>query len=131
MTRAVGLRQFVLTFALAAGWNLLAAEPTADGTARESTGEGGFEVYDAELGQWVEPVEFWLNYAERRGGLTWGRGSEYPPYREIKEFDTFMVELEQGPCLMQFFHTRWRRANDVRRWNDRFNAYGGCAHVFD
>jgi hypothetical protein len=32
---------------------------------------------------------------------------------------------------MQFFHQRWRRANDVQRWNDRFNDYAGCAHVFD
>ena len=106
-------------------------EPPKDGSARGHAHGGGFDVYDAELDRWVEPTRFWLNYAERRGGLTWGRGAAYPPYGEVKEFDTFLVELDQGPCLMEFFHTRWRRANDVRRWNDRFNDYGGCPHVFD
>ena len=42
-----------------------------------------------------------------------------------------MVEVKSGLCLMEFFHTRWRRANDVRRWDDRFNEYAGCAKVFD
>jgi len=32
---------------------------------------------------------------------------------------------------MEFIHERWRRANDVRRWDDAFNDYAGCPHVFD
>lgn len=74
---------------------------------------------------------FWLSYAESKGGLTWGRTSEYPDYDQVKEGDTLMVELKQGPCLMEFFHGRWRRANDVRRWDDSINSFGGCPHVFD
>ena len=42
-----------------------------------------------------------------------------------------MVELAQGPCLMEFFHSRWRRANDVRRWDESHNEFGGCPYVFD
>ena len=30
-----------------------------------------------------------------------------------------------------FFHSRWRRANDVRRWNPQFNEVLGCSVVFD
>lgn len=101
----------------------------ADGAARDRA--GGFEVYDAEAGRWLEPEQYWLAWAARRGGLTWGRGADYPPYGAVKEHDTFMVETAHGPCLMAFFHQRWRRANDVWRWNDRYNDYGGCARVFD
>ena len=68
--------------------------------------------------------------AGRRGGLTWGSGTEYPPYAEVSELDTFLVQVDEGTCLMEFFHERWRRANDVRRWDDAFNNYGGCPHVF-
>ncbi|MDX1406343.1 MAG: hypothetical protein R3192_17540, partial [Woeseiaceae bacterium] len=65
------------------------------------------------------------------GGLTWGRRTDYPPYDQVDELDTMIIELESGPCLMEFFHTRWRRANDVRRWDAAFNEYGGCPNVFD
>lgn len=74
---------------------------------------------------------FWLAYAESKGGLTWGKTSEYPEYEKVKEGDTMIVEVAQGPCLMEFFHERWRRANDVRRWDESMNEYGGCPYVFD
>jgi hypothetical protein len=32
---------------------------------------------------------------------------------------------------MQFHHEKWRRAQDVNRWDDKFNLYGGCPYVFD
>ncbi|MEM7020091.1 MAG: hypothetical protein AAF512_22465, partial [Pseudomonadota bacterium] len=60
----------------------------------------------------------------------WGQGTEYPSYKDVSEFDTFIVELDSGACLMEFFHSRWRRAQDVRRWDEKFNAYGGCPDVF-
>jgi hypothetical protein len=91
---------------------------------------GMIEAWDADVGDWVSPEQFWMNYADSRGGLTWGRGDTYPPYAEVSEGDLFMVELESGPCLMEFFHSRWRRANDVRRWDPAFNDYGGCPDVF-
>ena len=37
------------------------------------------------------------------------------------------VEVEQGPCLLEFFQSRWRRANDVRRWDEAMNEVAGCA----
>lgn len=89
------------------------------------------QAWDAEKQAWVMPVAFWYNYADRNGGLTWGRGADYPPYDEVNEHDTFMVETKAGPCLMEFFHSRWRRANDVRRWDLKFTDYAGCPHVFD
>ncbi len=79
----------------------------------------------------IDVEKFWLMYTSSKGGLTWGRSADYPEYVKIKEGDTFMVEVEQGPCLMEIFHNRWRRANDVRRWDDSINAYGGCPYVFD
>ena len=101
-----------------------------DGSVR-STAPQGLQAWDAVGGAWVDLEKFWVNYAARNGGLTWGGGAGYPPYERVKEHDTFMDEGEHGPCLMEFFHRRWRRANDVRRWDDAFNQYGGCAHVFD
>ena len=78
------------------------------------------------------PVEtFWRQYADTKGGLTWGEGREYPEYEKVKEFDTFLVEVDQGKCLMEFFHSRWRRAQDVRRWDPQYNQLLGCPHVFD
>lgn len=103
--------------------------PPADGAARDAG--AGFEVFDAAAGAWVSPDAFWDAYALRAGGRHWGRGADYPPYAEVSEFDTFLVEIDGATCLMQFFHARWRLANDVRRWNDRFNAHGACPRVFD
>ncbi len=88
------------------------------------------QAWDSGAGEWVSPEQFWLNYAESKGGLTWGRGRDYPRYEDVSEGDLFMVELDSGPCLMEFFHSRWRRANDVRRWDPLFNEYGGCPDVF-
>jgi hypothetical protein len=74
---------------------------------------------------------FWQQYTESKGGLTWGKSSIYPEYEKVSEGDTFLVQLTQGPCLMEFFHSRWRRASEVRRWDDSINSYGGCPYVFD
>ena len=90
-----------------------------------------WQEWDDESGQWTGLEHFWARYAERKGGLTWGHGGEYPDIAKVKEGDTFMVEVAQGPCMMEFFHERWRRANDVRRWDDAFNEYAVCPHLFD
>ena len=94
------------------------------------TSNTSFEAWDAVSERWLEPEEFWLAYAESRGGLTWGRSREYPDYAKVSERDLFLVELESGVCLMEFWHSRWRRAQDVRRWDEAFNTYGGCPYVF-
>ena len=74
---------------------------------------------------------FWSEYARAKGGLTWGSGTQYPDYDKVNEGDTLLIQLDKGPCLMEFFHNRWRRANDVWRWDDTMNQYGGCPYVFD
>ncbi len=100
--------------------------------------DGEIKTVNNELLAWNKPYEnwlaiesFWHAYAARSGGITWGASETYPPYNEVKEFDTLLVELEEGKCLMEFFHSRWRRANDVRRWDEKHNQYGGCPYVFD
>jgi hypothetical protein len=105
-----------------------AAQP-ADGTARSA--DPRFEVFDAVRGEWLAPEAFWSAFAARSGGRDWGRGADYPPYAEVGEFDTFLVEIDGETCLMQFFHARWRLANDVQRWNQRLNDYGACPRVFE
>lgn len=91
----------------------------------------GTQAWDATRQAWVGVDTFWERFAQSQGGLTWGRSRTYPAYDQVKERDLFLVELDQGTCLMEFFHQRWRRANDVRRWDPEMNTYGGCPHVFD
>ena len=68
---------------------------------------------------------------EENSGKHWGRSATYPPYNDVNERDTLLVELEQGSCLMYFWHSRWRRAQDVWRWDEQQNAVLGCPYVFD
>jgi len=89
------------------------------------------QVWDSEDKKFISLKEFWINYAKRNGGLTWGQSKTYPPYNDVKEFDLFMVEIGDKICLMEFFHDRWRRANDVRRWDSAFNEYSACSKVFE
>ncbi|MEM9530684.1 MAG: hypothetical protein AAGA23_07180 [Pseudomonadota bacterium] len=126
------LRQHSLAAALLALASLpaFAQDALSNGQLRERP-DGSFQAWHQASETWVTPFEFWDRFAASRGGLTWGWGAEYPPYAQVKELDLFLVELPSGPCLMEFFHTRWRRANDVRRWDTRFNKLGGCANVFD
>ncbi len=84
--------------------------------------------------QWqpgINTEKFWSSYVESNGGLTWQQSTVYPDFAQVKEGDTFMIEVSQGICLMEFFHERWRRANDVRRWDGSINEYSGCPFVFD
>lgn len=109
----------------------LAQEPGGrDGEVRAAA-DGEFVAWDAERGEWLAPVAFWQSFAARGRGKAWPSGTDYPPYRSVSEHDTFLVQTEAGPCLMYFFHTRWRRANDVWRWDAAFNRYGGCPTVFE
>ena len=90
-----------------------------------------FVAWDSIQEQWLLPEDFWRSFAERKRGRIWPNSMDFPPYAEVNEHDTFLYQHESGPCLMYFFHKRWRRANDVWRWSPAFNAYGGCANVFD
>lgn len=92
---------------------------------------GSEQVWHNEQNKWLTPEQFWRDFTDNNGGLTWSQSREYPQYSQVKEHDTFLVELDSGICLMEFFHSRWRRANDVRRWDDKFNQYSGCAKVFE
>ena len=120
---------------------LLAAQTyAADGTVPaagerdgqvHATSDGAFLAWNAVQAEWQSPIEFWRAFAARGRGRNWGEGDSYPAYRDVHEHDAFLVNTVNGPCLMYFFHTRWRRANDVWRWGQEFNRYGGCPTVFD
>ena len=105
-------------------------KPVADGKVRVNA-DNTLQAWDAQGEEWVEIEVFWDRYVARRSGLTWGSRTDYPPYDQVSEYDTMIIELDSGNCLMEFFHTRWRRANDVRRWDEAFNEYGSCPNVFD
>ena len=107
-----------------------APEDYRDGQVREGN-SGELQAWDKENGRWLGIEGFWDAYTDRKGGITWGKSTEYPPYNQVNEFDTLLIQLDSGNCLMEFFHSRWRRANDVRRWDESFNTYGGCPRVFD
>lgn len=93
--------------------------------------DGKQQAWDDEDKKLVGLEEFWRSHAKRNGGITWGQSSKYPPYNDVKEYDLFMVEIGNELCLMEFYHTRWRRANDVRRWDDAFNEFSACSKVFE
>jgi hypothetical protein len=109
------------------------AEPSKllkHGMVRENF-EQKIETWNENTKSWGTIEEFWLSHANKQGGLTWGKSKSYPDYSKVKEFDSLLIELPQGLCLMEFYHTRWRRANDVRRWDDAFNEYSACPYVFE
>lgn len=93
--------------------------------------DGSALVWNNDNKSWITPDKFWQNFTANRGGLTWQQSRHYPAYNQVKEHDTFLVEIDSGVCLMEFFHSRWRRANDVQRWDDKFNRYSGCDKVFE
>jgi len=105
-------------------------ERALDGQSVAIDEQGNFQVWDEVKGQWVLPETFWTNFADRKGGITWGRSDSYPPYHKVKEHDLILIELDSGLCLMEFYHQRWRRASDVWRWGRRISEYGGCPNVF-
>ena len=88
-------------------------------------------VWNKELKHWQGIEEFWRAYAQKNGGLRWKDSRIFPQYSKVKEFDLFMAKNDEGLCLMEFFHERWRRANDVRRWDDKFNEYEACATILN
>ncbi len=100
-----------------------------DGELR-ATASGDLLAWDEVSQKWLKPLTFWRAFAQREGINSWGQSREYPAYGEVRELDVFMVERDSGLCLMQFYHQRWRRANDVRRWSPEFNSLEACPDVF-
>lgn len=105
------------------------AEPE-NGVVSESA-DGKLMVWNASESDLSSLDAFWESFAKSNDAKYWGQSATYPNYSDVNEFDTFLVQLDEGTCLMQFFHSRWRRANDVQRWHDTFNDYSGCPNVFD
>ncbi len=106
------------------------AEEHENGFVSKSA-SGKLQVWNADNTEWNDIELFWQNFAKTNEAKSWGTNDSYPNYDDVNEFDTLVIELKQGTCLMQFYHSRWRRANDVQRWNDAFNEYGGCPYVFE
>jgi hypothetical protein len=106
------------------------AQEPAHGVVSHSA-DGVIQAWNEKKVQWSSIDEFWQDFASTSKSKYWGASTDYPNYAEVNEFDTFLVKSKQGNCLMQFFHSRWRRANDVQRWDDAFNQYSSCPYVFD
>ena len=121
----------IITAALLASSQSMAVN---DGEVRQSI-DLGMQAWHEESKQWLSMEGFWDKYAKDQDAKPnkkhWPAATTYPQYEAINEGDTFLVELKESTCLMQFHHARWRRANDVRRWDDAFNAYGACPFVFE
>lgn len=104
------------------------------GEVRQSV-ELGMQAWHEQSQQWLSLENFWDDYTNNRAKNSplknWPTSASYPKYEDVNEGDTFLVQLKDSTCLMQFHHSRWRRANDVRRWDDAFNAYGACPFVFE
>lgn len=88
-------------------------------------------VWHEDNQSWLTADAFWLDFTAQRGGLTWGTRTDYPEYSMVKEHDTMLIQIGSETCLMEFFHKRWRRANDVQRWDPQFSEFGACDKVFD
>ncbi|MEM8563838.1 MAG: hypothetical protein AAGF57_16490 [Pseudomonadota bacterium] len=128
------LRLWTGAVALAAVAVIVLSAPVHAQDARNGeiqSSESGTLVWSEQAASWVSPQAFWVSYAESNGGKFWGRSFTYPAYNEVSEHDTLLIENASGVCLMYFFHERWRRAQDVRRWDPQFNELGGCPYVFD
>ncbi len=123
-------RRAVLAALLLIPGSVLAAAPEDPTNGQVYQGGGPAQVWAASTGEWLSPEAFWESYVAGAEGKYWGRGAEYPPYNDVDEHDTLIIEVEGGPCLMYFFHNRWRRAQDVRRWDPVFNDLLGCPNVF-
>lgn len=108
----------------------LFAQQAKDGQVFQNV-DDSLIAWDGMQEKWLTVEKFWKAFAERNGGITWGEDIEYPDYEKVKEFDTFMVRMKEGKCLMQFHNKMWRRAQDVNRWDEKFNLYGACPYVFD
>ena len=137
MTRA--LERFQIGLFASLGFALLLLTPLQNASAQAS-GEHNGQVkmqagqamaWQESTQQWLTLDDFWQIWANSRGGITWGKSQTYPSYDQVQEQDTFLVEIGDGSCMMEFWHGRWRRANDVRRWDDAFNDYSACPRVFD
>ncbi len=108
----------------------LSAQQAENGEVRQ-TNTKSFQVWSDNKSDWTDLDSFWRDYVKHNQGKYWGAMDTYPNYEQVNEFDTLLIEVKQGACLMQFFHSRWRRANDVQRWHEHFNQHAGCPYVFD
>lgn len=93
--------------------------------------DGQIMFWDAETRRWLETEAYWLSFAERGPGRHWPASSVLPPPEEVGEHDKLLLRNQMGSCLMYFSHGRWERANDVWKWSEDLDHFGGCPHVFD
>ena len=121
------MRALIVAVALLLSFQSLAVD---SGEVRQSV-DSGMQAWHEQSQKWLSIEMFWDVYAKGRNQKNWPTSVDYPKYEDIKEGDTFLIQLKDSSCLMEFYHSRWRRANDVRRWDDAFNAHGACPFVFE
>jgi hypothetical protein len=131
MTTKAVPRIFIFVVAVIFNATAFAARPTEASNGQLYHGSDEVQVWSTDAEQWLPVEDFWLAFAKGNDGKFWGRSGNYPPFGELDERDSFLVELDQGVCLMYFWHGRWRRAQDVWRWDEGFNQLLSCPYVFD
>ena len=81
-----------ILFFIVSAQSALDAETLRDGQIL-SYDKSSATVWDGQSKSALNIEEFWQAYAKRGGGKYWGRSRDYPPYDEVNEFDTLLIEL--------------------------------------
>lgn len=88
-------------------------------------------VWHTESNAWLSAEDYFAAEIKRLNGPTYGQTNQYPPYDEVKEWETLIDVLPDGrTCPMVFFHQRWRRLPDVLALDEKLRNFGGCRDVF-
>lgn len=111
----------------AAGGASLASAPRNGDTRDDPASRTGFLVYFAPLRIWVDPDVFWYRWADEQKAFLWNGGRELPAGGEVQDGHMFIIETDDGPCLLVRRGGVWRKAGAVFGWSERLRRYGGCA----
>lgn len=123
------MKHWKLTLAITLAVPVYVQAAPENGALKE--GEAALQVWSEARDQWVTPELFFTDDLASLNGPTYGRTHVYPPYAQVKEWQTLVDVLPDGrSCPMVFFHNRWRRLADVRALDVRLRNYGGCQDVF-
>ncbi len=105
-----------------------AASTPKNGDTREDPAErAGFLVYFAPLRIWIDPDVFWYRWADEQKAFLWNGARELPAGPKVEDGNMFIVESDDGPCLLVRRDGVWRKAGDVYGWSERLRRHGGCA----
>ncbi len=104
------------------------APPPVNGQALEAPdSRAGFLVYFEPMRIWIDPEVFWYRWADAQRAFLWNGGAELPAGADVEDGNMFIIETDDGPCLLVRRAGRWQQAGDVWGWSKRLRDHGGCA----